>query len=120
MAGKEGIKCSFCGRDKQDTTVLIAGISGHICDHCISQANFIVKQEMQEKNSSSQFSFLTLHKPAEIKKHLDEYVIGQDEAKKVLSVAVYNHYKRITQKPGKATAKQIGRASCRERVYVLV
>lgn len=106
MASKDNIKCSFCGRDKQDTTVLIAGISGHICDHCIAQANLIVKQEMQEKTSASSFSTLTLHKPSEIKKHLDEYVIGQDEAKKVLSVAVYNHYKRIAQKPAKTTGAQ--------------
>ena len=106
MPNKDNIKCSFCGRDKQDTTVLIAGISGHICDQCISQANFIVKQELQEKNATPQFSALTLHKPSEIKRHLDEYIIGQDEAKKVLSVAVYNHYKRITQKPVQTTTAQ--------------
>ncbi len=99
MANKENnIKCSFCGRDKQDTNVLIAGINGHICDQCITQAHQIVKQEMSEKGNSS-FSVMNLLKPAEIKKHLDEYVIGQDDAKKVLSVAVYNHYKRIMQKP---------------------
>ena len=92
------IKCSFCGRDKQDTSVLIAGLNGHICDHCINQAFGIVKQEMQSKNAGSSFASITLLKPAEIKKHIDEYVIGQDEAKKVLSVAVYNHYKRILQK----------------------
>lgn len=96
---KEKIKCSFCGRDKQDTNVLIAGISGHICDHCIGQAQKIVKEELNEKSSSAIHSALTLLKPAEIKKHLDEYVIGQDNAKKVLSVAVYNHYKRLSQKP---------------------
>ncbi|MEO6883205.1 MAG: ATP-dependent Clp protease ATP-binding subunit ClpX [Bacteroidia bacterium] len=99
MADKNNIKCSFCGRDKQDTTVLIAGITGHICDHCITQAQKIVKDEMQEKSTHSIHAALTLLKPIEIKKQLDEYVIGQDEAKKVLSVAVYNHYKRLIQKP---------------------
>jgi ATP-dependent Clp protease ATP-binding subunit ClpX len=99
LASKEAhIKCSFCGRDKQDTSVLIAGLNGHICDHCISQAYSIVKQEMQSKTVGAAFSSITLLKPLEIKKHIDEYVIGQDEAKKVLSVAVYNHYKRIMQK----------------------
>lgn len=92
------IKCSFCGRDKQDTSVLIAGLNGHICDHCINQAFGIVKQEMHSKSNASPFSTVTLLKPAEIKKHIDEYVIGQDEAKKVLSVAVYNHYKRVMQR----------------------
>ena len=105
MASKDtNIKCSFCGRDKQDTSVLIAGLNGHICDHCISQAYGIVKQEMQTKGTSSSFTNIKLLKPLEIKKHIDEYVIGQEEAKKVLAVAVYNHYKRILQKT-KTTAK---------------
>jgi ATP-dependent Clp protease ATP-binding subunit ClpX len=105
MAAKDAhIKCSFCGRDKQDTSVLIAGLNGHICDHCISQAYSIVKQEMQSKTVGAAFSSITLLKPLEIKKHIDEYVIGQEEAKKVLAVAVYNHYKRIMQK-GKASVK---------------
>ena len=95
---KEKIKCSFCGKDKQDTLVLIAGISGHICDHCIGQAANIVKEELAD-NANSIHANLTLLKPAEIKNHLDQYVIGQEEAKKILSVAVYNHYKRITRKP---------------------
>ena len=95
---KEKIKCSFCGKDKQDTLVLIAGISGHICDHCIGQAANIVKEELAD-NANSIHANLTLLKPVEIKKHLDQYVIGQEEAKKILSVAVYNHYKRITRKP---------------------
>lgn len=98
MAEKDKIRCSFCGRDKQDTTVLIAGISGHICDHCITQAQKIIREELQEKSNHAVHSALTLLKPVEIKKHLDEYVIGQEEAKKVLSVAVYNHYKRLSQK----------------------
>ncbi len=89
------IKCSFCGRKKQETEILIAGITGHICNHCVMQAQTIVRDEVIEKKNSSLFSSLHLLKPIEIKKHLDEYVIGQDDAKKVLSVAVYNHYKRL-------------------------
>jgi ATP-dependent Clp protease ATP-binding subunit ClpX len=95
------IRCSFCGRDKQDTTVLIAGITGHICDHCVTQAQTIVKEELAEKSNKALNKSLKLLKPKEIKQFIDDYVIGQDEAKKVLSVAVYNHYKRLTQKSGK-------------------
>jgi ATP-dependent Clp protease ATP-binding subunit ClpX len=95
MAQKENIRCSFCNREKKETNVLIAGISGHICDHCIIQAQNIVKEENAAKVNFSLTSKLHLLKPVEIKKHLDEYVIGQEEAKRVLSVAVYNHYKRL-------------------------
>lgn len=98
------IKCSFCGRTKKDTDVLIAGMTGHICNLCVIQAQTIVKDEIGSKNSSS-FNALQLLKPIEIKKHLDEYVIGQDEAKKVLSVAVYNHYKRLILSQTKTTGK---------------
>jgi ATP-dependent Clp protease ATP-binding subunit ClpX len=94
MSDKNKIYCSFCGRDKKDTNVLIAGITGHICDNCILQAGEIVKEEV--KPTAKDFN-IKIHKPAEIKKHLDEYVIGQEEAKKVLSVAVYNHYKRVVK-----------------------
>lgn len=87
-------KCSFCGRDKQDTNMLIAGIDAHICDSCIEQAQAIVKEEQTLKNKTA-IPKTKLPKPSEIKEHLDQYVIGQDEAKRVLSVAVYNHYKRI-------------------------
>ena len=90
-------KCSFCGRDKKDTNLLIAGISGHICDSCIEQAYAIVKEE-SKVNSNLNLHELTLLKPMEIKTFLDQYVIGQDAAKKYLSVAVYNHYKRLLQK----------------------
>lgn len=95
---QENVKCSFCGRDKRDTTILIAGITGHICDTCITQAENIVKEELSEKVNLELNSNINLLKPLDFKRHLDEYVIGQEEAKKVLSVAVYNHYKRITQK----------------------
>lgn len=103
MSNKDSIKCSFCGKDKKDTNVLIAGINGHICDQCIKQAQNIVKEEITDKQSGagSVYTALNLLKPLEINKHLDEYVIGQEEAKKVLSVAVYNHYKRIAQKNNK-------------------
>ncbi len=94
----EDIRCSFCGRHKKDVDVLIAGITGHICDSCISQANLIVQEEFGQKVKSDLESTITLLKPAEILEHLNEYVIGQEEAKKVLSVAVYNHYKRLLQK----------------------
>lgn len=92
-------RCSFCGREKKDTNLLIAGISGHICDHCIEQAYNIVQEETQG-NSSFDVSEIELLKPGEIKNFLDQYVIGQDVAKKYLSVAVYNHYKRLRQKNG--------------------
>ena len=92
---KESLSCSFCGRDKKDTNVLIAGINGHICDHCIRQAHGIVVEEMDMKEKKELSKSLKLIKPKEIKSFLDDYVIGQEEAKKVLSVAVYNHYKRL-------------------------
>ena len=98
MKNQKEIKCSFCGRDKSETYVLIAGITGHICDQCIQQAQNILNDEMNNKLKTTINSHLTLLKPVEIKKFLDQYVIGQDEAKKVLAVAVYNHYKRISSK----------------------
>ena len=91
------ISCSFCGRKKSEVNILIAGITGHICDSCISQANSIVVEELAEKSNSQVKANLTLQKPKEIKGFLDEYVIGQNDAKRVLSVAVYNHYKRLLQ-----------------------
>ena len=93
---KDKIKCSFCGKDKQDTLVLVAGINGHICDECIEQAQGIIKEELSEKSTAFESKQLKL-KPIEIKEHLDQYVIGQEEAKRTISVAVYNHYKRIAQ-----------------------
>jgi ATP-dependent Clp protease ATP-binding subunit ClpX len=87
-------RCSFCGREKRDTSLLIAGISGHICDSCIDQAHSILLEEQKKKNEFD-VNQIKLSKPAEIKKFLDQYVIGQDYAKKYISVAVYNHYKRL-------------------------
>ncbi len=89
-------RCSFCGREKKDTNLLIAGISGHICDHCIEQAHNIVQEEAQG-DSGFDLNDIKLLKPVEIKNFLDQYVIGQEIAKKYLSVAVYNHYKRLMQ-----------------------
>lgn len=91
-------KCSFCGRTKKEANMLIAGLEGHICDHCIEQAYNIMNEELGLKKSTS-FDSINLLKPTEIKSFLDQYVIGQDMAKKIISVAVYNHYKRLTQKP---------------------
>ena len=91
-------KCSFCGRSKKETAILIAGLDAFICDMCVTQANQIVSEELAERSTGSAKQELNLLKPIEIKEHLDEYVIGQDEAKKVLCVAVYNHYKRLSQK----------------------
>jgi len=91
------ISCSFCGRKKSEVNILIAGITGHICDSCIGQANSIVVDELTEKSNAQVKANLTLQRPQEIKSFLDEFVIGQDEAKRVLSVAVYNHYKRLLQ-----------------------
>ena len=90
-------RCSFCGKSKSEVNILIAGISGHICDGCISQAQHIVEEEVTQRVESTISKSLNLLKPKDIKSHLDEFVIGQEQAKKVLSVAVYNHYKRIRE-----------------------
>ncbi len=90
-------KCSFCGRERKDTNLLIAGVSGHICDSCIEQAYGILEEEFKKKGGFN-VDEITLLKPKEIKLFLDQYVIGQDEAKRYLSVAVYNHYKRLQQR----------------------
>ena len=93
---KEELECSFCGRKKPETNLLIAGLDAHICDRCIEQAHGIVLEE--SKQDAGQLSLeLKLKKPQAIKNFLDEYIIGQEHTKKVLSVAVYNHYKRLLQ-----------------------
>ncbi|MDD2381041.1 MAG: ATP-dependent Clp protease ATP-binding subunit ClpX [Mariniphaga sp.] len=89
-------KCSFCGRTKKEVAVLIAGIDGHICDRCTEQAYSIIGEELK-KGKSFDLKGIQLLKPKQIKEFLDQYVIGQDQAKKIISVAVYNHYKRLTQ-----------------------
>ena len=96
---KNPLHCSFCGRSRDEVKILIAGQEGHICENCVEHAREIIDQELAIKDDRSNSSFkLTVKKPVEIKKFLDEYAIGQDEAKKVLAVAVYNHYKRLQQK----------------------
>ena len=97
---KEILECSFCGRRKKETALLIAGMDAHICDECIEQAHGIVLEEVKSvpKQDKSKLPALVLHKPKEIRAFLDQYVIGQDQTKKVMSVAVYNHYKRLLQK----------------------
>ncbi|EEI92166.1 ATP-dependent Clp protease, ATP-binding subunit ClpX [Sphingobacterium spiritivorum ATCC 33300] len=95
------IRCSFCGISKNDAQMLIAGDGAHICDRCVMQANEILAEELKQRKSKSLQTALKLIRPLEIKQHLDQYVIGQDDAKKVISVAVYNHYKRLNQKVDK-------------------
>ena len=94
---KQVLECSFCGRKKPETNLLIAGIDAHICDKCIEQAHGIVVEELKSSRGANLVGDLILKKPKEIRAFLDEYVIGQDQTKKVLSVAVYNHYKRLMQ-----------------------
>lgn len=100
MAKQSNLHCSFCGRNRDEVKILIAGQEGHICENCVEHAQEIIVQELQTRDEqlTSQYKF-NIRKPKEIKEFLDQYAIGQDEAKKILSVAVYNHYKRITRKP---------------------
>lgn len=98
---KEELNCSFCGRAKPQTQLLIAGLDAHICDKCILQAHGIVKEEGNDEKSDREFD-VELFPPKKIKSFLDEYVIGQESAKKILSVAVYNHYKRINYSGSKS------------------
>ena len=95
---KARVSCSFCGRTKEEANILIAGVTGHICDSCVEQARRIIHEENPLQPSVPK---LDLRRPAEIKAHLDEYVIGQESAKRALSVAVYNHYKRLLHPAGK-------------------
>jgi ATP-dependent Clp protease ATP-binding subunit ClpX len=102
MAKQQTLHCSFCGRSRDEVKILIAGQEGHICENCVDHAQEIIGQELmiypEVKQNSGNSHKLTVKKPVEIKKFLDEYVIGQDDAKKILAVAVYNHYKRLNQK----------------------
>lgn len=99
---KNNLHCSFCGRGRDEVKILIAGQEGHICENCVEHAQEIIEQELMvrdDHSAPSQFK-LTVKKPMEVKAFMDEYVIGQDDAKKVLAVAVYNHYKRLQHKGG--------------------
>ncbi|MFN5357617.1 MAG: ATP-dependent Clp protease ATP-binding subunit ClpX [Bacteroidota bacterium] len=97
---KTTLHCSFCGKNRDEVKILIAGQEGHICESCVDHAKEIVFQEVESKKDSKSSFKLSVKKPIELKNHLDEYVIGQDEAKKILAVAVYNHYKRLNQPTG--------------------
>ena len=99
-------RCSFCGRNRQEVNLLISGVNAHICDQCIEQASEIIQQELSVRKSKKN-PIRKIYKPAEIKAYLDNYVIGQEEAKKVLSVAVYNHYKRISQPINQKEADEV-------------
>lgn len=96
---KEELECSFCGRKKSETNLLIAGLDAHICDRCIVQAHGIVLEESKEVGDDGLSAELSLRKPQDIKAFLDDFIIGQEYSKKVMSVAVYNHYKRLLQPP---------------------
>lgn len=108
---KENLECSFCGRKKPETNLLIAGLDAHICDRCIEQAHGIVMEESKQSGNSDLNAELTLRKPQEIKEFLDTYIIGQDRTKKVLAVAVYNHYKRLLQQTGKDEEVEIQKSN---------
>lgn len=102
-SSKENYRCSFCGKDKNEALILIAGIEGHICESCVEQAHDIVMEEVHHRKTTASDGEFTLPEhltPQDIKTYLDQYVIGQGEAKKYLSVAVYNHYKRLNQQSG--------------------
>jgi len=100
MAKANQLTCSFCGRSRDEVKILIAGQHSHICENCVEHAQEIIAQEVTVKKEGDKGNFkLNVRKPLEIKKFLDEYIIGQDDAKKILSVAVYNHFKRVAQKP---------------------
>ena len=95
MSKTENIQCSFCGRSRAEVKILIAGQEGHICEHCIEHAHEVVNKEFHQKKEAGKAGTLKVQKPIAIKKFMDQYIIGQDEAKKILCVAVYNHFKRI-------------------------
>jgi ATP-dependent Clp protease ATP-binding subunit ClpX len=97
MSKKNQNKCSFCGKPKEEVKILIAGLDGHICENCVTQAKTILDEEFFSQKPANKASQLKIQKPKSIKEYLDQYVIGQDDAKKVLAVAVYNHYKRLNQ-----------------------
>ena len=95
MSKTENIQCSICGRSRAEVKILIAGQEGHICEHCIEHAHEVVNKEFHQKKEAGKAGTLKVQKPIAIKKFMDQYIIGQDEAKKILCVAVYNHFKRI-------------------------
>jgi len=95
---KDEFNCSFCGRRRDEVLIVIAGIEGHICENCVGQAQNIINEELQQQERQFKFTLPSTLKPKKIKEFLDDYVIGQNDAKKIMAVAVYNHYKRLNQK----------------------
>ncbi len=108
---KENLECSFCGRKKPETNLLIAGLDAHICDRCIEQAHGIVAEESKQTKTNDLSAELVLKKPLEIKDFLDTFIIGQERTKKVMSVAVYNHYKRLLQPSSKENDIEIQKSN---------
>ena len=111
IMAKENLECSFCGRKKPETNLLIAGLDAHICDRCIEQAHGIVAEESKQTKTNDLSSELVIKKPKEIKDFLDTYIIGQERTKKVMSVAVYNHYKRLLQPHAKEDDVEIQKSN---------
>ncbi len=111
MSSKKNITCSFCGRSKEEVSVFIAGITGHICDLCVAQAENIIQEEQKQQGRTGLAQNLKLLKPQEIKERLDEYIIGQEDAKRTVSVAVYNHYKRLLHPTQDADAVEIEKSN---------
>ena len=111
MSQDQNLECSFCGRKKAETDLLIAGMDAHICDKCIEQAHGIVEEEIAEAKTTSLSNDLILKKPLEIKTFLDEYIVGQEQTKKAMSVAVYNHYKRLLQSKSPADGVEIEKSN---------
>lgn len=107
---KKEERCSFCGRPRSETNMLISGLDAHICNYCVEQAEDIIREESKAIRDKD-FSKVKLHKPADIKAYLDQYVIGQDDAKRILSVAVYNHYKRIGQPASRTEEVEIEKSN---------
>jgi len=111
MSQEQDLQCSFCGRKKPETDLLIAGMDAHICDKCIEQAYGIIEEEIAGKLDTDLADELTLKRPVEIKAFLDTYIIGQDQTKKAMSVAVYNHYKRLLQAKGESDEVEIEKSN---------
>jgi len=112
MAKSPAIHCSFCGRNRDEVKILIAGQDGHICENCIEHAHEIIVKEFHQKKAEGKAGTLKVQKPMAIKAFMDQYIIGQDEAKKILCVAVYNHFKRINLPTTNKNEVEIEKKQC--------